>query len=631
MMNATNGVAAFTNLIDTTSGPITIGVSSGTLTPDSAGGVTVSPAPVDHFVVTTTFAEPDVAGSVGTVTVTAEDQYDNPADSGENQYLGTVDLASTDQLAAGLPSSYTFTAGDAGSHTFENVVLETAGTQTITATDSADHATTGTTTVNVVPAAVKDLVVTSSFANPDVAGTVGTVTVTAKDTYGNTVGSGPNQYLGTVDLSGTDDQAAGLPGTHMFTAGEAGSFTFAGVVLKTAGMQTITASDTVDGTITGDIKIAVVAAAAQDLVVTTSFPSTDVAGTVGTLTITAFDAYNNPVASGPNQYEGTVDLSDTDSLATGLPSSYTFTAGDAGSHTFSNVVLKTAGSETITGTDSVRNTLTSTTTVNVVPAAVKDLVVTTSFANPDVAGTMGTVTVTAQDDYGNTVGSGPNQYLGTVDLSGMDDQAAGLPATHAFIAGDAGVFTFAGVVLKTAGTQTVTATDSIDGTITGDIDINVVASAVLDLKVTTSLANPDVAGTVGTMTITALDAYNNPVASGPNQYEGTIDLGDTDSQATGLPATYTFTAADAGSHTFSNVVLKTAGNETITATDTVLSALTDIMTVNVVPAVVKDFVVTTSFANPDVAGTVARSRSKPRMTTVTSSAADRTRTKGQLH
>ena len=98
MMDATDGVADFTNLIATASGPITIGVTGNNLASDSAGGVTVSPAPADHFVVTTSFADPDVAGSVGSVTVTAEDQYGNPADSGQNQYLGTVDLASTDPL-----------------------------------------------------------------------------------------------------------------------------------------------------------------------------------------------------------------------------------------------------------------------------------------------------------------------------------------------------------------------------------------------------------------------------------------------------------------------------------------------------------------------------------------------------
>ena len=72
------------------------------------------------------------------------------------------------------------------------MVLKTAGSQTVAATDSADHATTGNTTVDVVPAAVQDFLVTTSFGSPDVAGTMGTVTVTAKDPYGNTVKSGPN-------------------------------------------------------------------------------------------------------------------------------------------------------------------------------------------------------------------------------------------------------------------------------------------------------------------------------------------------------------------------------------------------------------------------------------------------------
>ena len=99
---------------------------------------TINPAIVNDFVVTTSFANPDVAGTTGSVTVTAEDQYTNVVGSGPNLYVGTVDLSRTDTKAAGLPTSYTFTAGDAGSHTFDNVILETAGTQTITAKDSVD-------------------------------------------------------------------------------------------------------------------------------------------------------------------------------------------------------------------------------------------------------------------------------------------------------------------------------------------------------------------------------------------------------------------------------------------------------------------------------------------------------------
>ena len=189
------------------------------------------------------------------------------------------------------------------------------------------------------------------------------------------------------------------------------------------------------------------------------------AGTVGTVTITVLDAYNNPVGSGPNQYHGTVDLSDTDHQATGLPTSYPFTAGDAGSHTFTGVVLKTAGSQTITATDSVNNALTASTTVAVVPAATKDFLVTTTFANPDMAGTAGTVTVSPEDAYGNIVDCGPNLYTGTVDLTSTDSQAAGLPASHLFATADHGSFAFTGVVLKTAGTQTITAADSVDSNI----------------------------------------------------------------------------------------------------------------------------------------------------------------------
>ena len=306
---------------------------------------------------TTTFANPDVAGTVGTVTVTAEDQFGNVAGSGTNQYEGTVDFSNTDVLATGVPTSYTFTAADAGSHTFTNVVLKTAGIQTITATDSVDNTITGATTVDVVPGAVNDFVVTTTFANPDVAGTVGTVVVTAQDAYGNTDGSGPDQYVGTVELTSTDSQAAGLPASHVFSAADAGSYTFASVVLKTAGAQTITATDSVNHTITGAVSVNVVPAAAQDLVVTTNFAISDVAGTAGTVTVTAEDAYNNRVSSGPNQYSGKVNLSDTDSLATGLPPSYTFTAGDAGSHTFASVVMKKAGMQSITATDSVNNTI----------------------------------------------------------------------------------------------------------------------------------------------------------------------------------------------------------------------------------------------------------------------------------
>src|SRR5207247_39139 len=58
------------------------------------------------------------------------------------------------------------------------------------------------------------------------------------------------------------------------------------------------------------------------------------------------------------------------------------------------------------------------------------------------------------------------------------------------------------------------------------------------------------------------DAYGN-LATG---YRGTVRVTSSDAQAV-LPADYTFTAADAGRHTFTTT-LKTAGSQSLTATDT---------------------------------------------------------------
>ena len=69
-----------------------------------------------------------------------------------------------------------------------------------------------------------------------------TVTVTAEDSFNNSVPG----YSGTVHFSSSDTQAT-LPANSTLTNG-AGTFS---ATLRTAGNQTITATDTVTGTITG--------------------------------------------------------------------------------------------------------------------------------------------------------------------------------------------------------------------------------------------------------------------------------------------------------------------------------------------------------------------------------------------
>ncbi|HLJ92950.1 MAG TPA: right-handed parallel beta-helix repeat-containing protein [Gemmataceae bacterium] len=87
------------------------------------------------------------------------------------------------------------------------------------------------------------------------------------------------------------------------------------------------------------------------------------------------------------------------------------------------------------------------------------------------------------------------------------------------------------------------------------------------------------AGVPFSITVTALDAYGH-TATG---YLGTVILSSTDTDpGVVLPVNYGFTAADSGVHLFSNAVkLRTAGNQSITATDMLAPSISGSVAVTV--------------------------------------------------
>jgi hypothetical protein len=110
------------------------------------------PSPTDHFLVGAPANA--TAGSPFDVRVTALD----PQGNRDPSYTGTVSFTSSD-TAPGvvLPAAYTFTAADAGVHTFTDTglgetTLATLGDQTLTVTDSAG-AINGTATITVTTGA----------------------------------------------------------------------------------------------------------------------------------------------------------------------------------------------------------------------------------------------------------------------------------------------------------------------------------------------------------------------------------------------------------------------------------------------------------------------------------------------
>jgi hypothetical protein len=109
------------------------------------------------------------------------------------------------------------------------------------------------------------------------------------------------------------------------------------------------------------------------------------------------------------------------------------------------------------------------------------------------------------------------------------------------------------VILRTAGSRTVSAQDTADGTITGSGTVTVNPAAADHFRV--SAPGTVTAGAAFDLTVTALDPFNNTATD----YTRTVSFTSTDASAV-LPHDYTFTAADQGVHTFTNgVTLKTAG------------------------------------------------------------------------
>ncbi len=254
-------------------------------------------------------------------------------------------------------------------------------------------------------------------------------------------------------------------------------------------------------------------------------------------------------------YTGTVAFTSSDGSAM-LPATYTFTANDNNSHTFSNAAtLRAVGSQTITATDTHSEGFTGTAQVTVNSNV--NGYFTVSGPSSTASGVPFAITVTALNSSG-ALNSG---YSGTVTFSSSDPQAT-LPANATLTKG-VGTFT---TTLRTAGTQTILANDTANSTIAGISNhISVTAGPATHLAVSTP--SSVVLNTPFTFAVSALDSAGN-ISIG---YTGTVHFTSSDPGAT-LPANSTLTN---GSRTFIATLVK-QGSETISATDTTTTAISGV-------------------------------------------------------
>ncbi|MFL5327593.1 MAG: beta strand repeat-containing protein [Gemmataceae bacterium] len=489
-----------------------------------------------HFTLTAPLGV--TAGGPFNATVTAL----NGANAVDVGYAGLVQFTGGG-AGASLPANSSLTNGTG----LFPVTLITAGSQTITATDTVQAGLTASATISVSPAAAATFVVTAS-PSLIIAGGITNLTVVAKDTFGNTASG----YSGTVHFTG-GGAGASLPANTSLASGT-GSFP---ATLITAGNQTVNAVDTLNATIGGSTTIQVDPAAASKFIVT-AVPSSITAGASTTLTVVAEDFYGN-TATG---YAGTVQFSGGGAGAL-LPAPSGLSAGTG----MFPATLVTTGTQTIAAKD---GSITGSVSINVSPAAAASFVVT---ANPTTitAGDSATVAVTAKDAYGN-IATG---YGGTVQVTGGVNQPSGTltAGTGSFL-----------VQLTAAGNHTLTATDTVNPALSDSAAVTVNPAAATHFAVSAS-PGTITAGDTTTLTVTAKDQFEN-MATG---YAGLVHFSGGGTGAS-LPGNSSLAA---GNGTFPATLI-TAGNQMLTAADSVNSTITGSANVTVLAAAASSFLITAS-------------------------------------
>ncbi len=470
-------------------GAATYSLASGALPPDlslntSTGAITGTPKASD-------------AGTF-TFTVKVVDAFGDTATSGS---LSIKIIAPTITFPASLPGG----------------TVGTAYTGSVAATGPVG-ATTYSLASGALPADLSLNSSTGAITGTPKASDVGTFTFTVKvvDAYGDTATSGSLSIAITAapaitfGVAPTATATAGVAYSSALSAsGGAGALTYnitsgslpTGLSLNTStGAITGTPTTVGPATFTAKVQdaygdtpatqsytITVNPGAATHFAVALTSSSTITAGGTVSFKITALDVDNN-TATG---YSGTVMFTSSDAQAA-LPANSTLASG-VGSF---SATLKTAGSQTITATDTTNATVTGTSsavTVNPGPAA-SLMVAAPATATTNVAFSF---TVTAKDSYNNTA----TGYAGTVHFTSTDGSAV-LPSNSGLTNGT-GAFS---ATLKTTGSQTITATDTSNASITGTSGAITVANTV---TITTASINPLDVGQAATQTLTGAGGSGN--------------------------------------------------------------------------------------------------------------------------
>jgi hypothetical protein len=421
-VSASGGVAAFTNLILTTSGTYTLQAASAGLTGATSSSITIGAGTASKLAFTSGPPTGGAAGAAFSATVQVQDAYGNPVTSS----TAPVTITST---APGVAGTTTVPASG-GVAAFTNLILTTSGTYTLQA---ASAGLTGATSSSItIGAGIPSKVVfTSGPPSNGTAGTPFSTTAQIQDGNGNVV----TTSTAPVTISST---ASGVTGTLTVNAVN-GVATFSNLILNTSGTYALIAAS--PGLTSGASTLIVIGPGqATQLVFTTEPPANGTAGTAFGATVQVQDAYGNRVTSS------------SASVTIALPASVTGTttvSAVSGAANFTNLILNTSGTYTLTAISSGLTNGASTSIVIGAGTATKLVFTAEPPANVTDGNAFG-ATVQVQDANNNLV---TTNNTASVTIS---TTAPGVTGTTTITVIN-GVANFTNLILNTSGPYTLTA------------------------------------------------------------------------------------------------------------------------------------------------------------------------------
>lgn len=473
----------------------------------------------NHLEIVTSGGESDETQSVGFSVIVTARNPDGTIDAGA---YPLVSFTSSDPNASLPPNSYL----SGGQATFNNLVLNTPGDQTITVSDYYDP----TVLEGTLPLNVHRFVDHFDFVIPHGAKSVGVpfqITIVAKDNTGATnlifsdnvslsasVGEiSPSSVLGSSFTNGEATLMVTLYGTDLIT--HINSITCTNNITYPGQPQTPSGTSENFTISPGSYSTIILLFPGESLTPGSApgksgEPTQQVAGvSFSEVKVKAVDEYWNPVSAPPYP---TISFSSTDTLATLPP----LTPMTSNSESFSNLVLRTAGSQTVIVEEDIDHN-TNVSTILIVHNSVNHF----SFAqipSPQTTITPFNVSITARDAFENRV------YSFNSDIA-LESSTGPYTYTPTLVTLTSGVWTGLVHVTKKANNGYLTCDDLAGHTgRSNDFTINagpfselliVLPGETYTPGISPGRSNPPTevqAGEMVTATIRAVDEYWNQVA-----------------------------------------------------------------------------------------------------------------------